>query len=110
MEPRPETWFRPGLEDFETLAARPQLGLASDPGSAPAVYAPSVPLSVGNHVQALAPVYVYDSTTQESALKLYTLTSANGKNRAVHAHHLPLVMTLMSLAYISLRLTAPFLV
>jgi hypothetical protein len=57
-------------------------------GSPPSVFAPTLPVSVVSHVQAIAPVYVYDTSTNVSALKMYALASMdpNGNNRWVEKY------------------------
>jgi hypothetical protein len=54
--------------------------------SQPTVFAPTLPVSVADHVQALAPVYVWDASTENSILLIYALTSANGNNRLVQEY------------------------
>ena len=59
------------------------------PGAtAPTIWAPSTRSTVGYNAITVAPMYVYDSTIQESVLHIFVLTTtANGNNHAVEEYN-----------------------
>ena len=60
------------------------------PSTIPAVWVPtSAQRALGQNAVTLAPIYVYDSTLQESVLHLYVLAAANpdGNNRALSEYN-----------------------